>query len=80
MYPIADRGRLERVWKQYFSILIGDRKDSVCLLMCSLKSTSRRTANYAMLDPKGRAFVLIQVLYSAFGFGLDHPPRKIIIQ
>ena len=41
---------------------IGGRKDAVCLFLYGQKSSSRRTAIYAMLDP----FVLIQVLYSSW--------------
>ena len=46
-----------------FWCTIGNLKDCVCLRLYSQKVSSRRAAISAMLDPKGRAFVLIQVLY-----------------
>ena len=42
---------------------IGDLKDGFCLLLHGQKSSSRHAALSAMLDPKGRAFDLIQVLH-----------------
>ena len=44
-------------------ICIGDRKDYVCLRMHGQKFVSPNTA-ISMLDSKGQAFVLIQVLYT----------------
>ena len=42
---------------------IGDRKDVVCLRLYS-QASSRRAAISAMLDQKGRSFVMIQVHYT----------------
>ena len=47
-------------YNQYSSI--GDRKDGVCLPLHGQKSSSSDAAISAMLDSKGRAFALIQVL------------------
>ena len=45
------------------SRIIGNRKDDVCLRLHGQNSSSPSAAISAMLDSKGRAFVLIQALY-----------------
>ena len=45
------------------TIAIGDRKYGICLRLHGQKSSSPYAVISALVDSKGRAFVLIQVLY-----------------
>ena len=48
--------------RKYTKQVIGDRKDGICLHLNGQKSSSPYTAISAMLDSRGRAFVLILFL------------------
>ena len=60
---------------------IGDRKDGVCIRSNGQKSSSRRSAMFAMLDLEGRELVVIQVLYIQYTFNentFHHRPGSAI--
>ena len=61
---LMPRLTIDNAFQKNEMVVIGDRKDGVCLRFYSQKSSSRRAAISAMLDQKGRAFVLIQVPYT----------------
>ena len=48
---------------------LGNRRDGICLRLHGQKSGRPYAAISAMLDFKGQAFVLIQVLYSLYRNG-----------